>query len=330
MDLDSVSDELYAAKREEFTALRDERAKQARPDRQLGRKIAELRKPTVAAWLVNQVSRACPEEIDRLGTVGESMRAAHQRLAGAELRALSKQRHEVIELLTKRTQWLARKAGYPFSDATQRQVTDTFEAALGDERALEAIRAARLNTALAPGSPEMWLTAATVPAKSAAPGKAPRRRSPERAPEDTRPGAKKTRRTASAGEKTRRDTGGAAAKARREADKARRDAQDAAAKARQEADEAAREQESAEQTLAEVEESLADAEQAAEDAAATVRDLQARLEDARTAEREARAEVTSARRSVTAARRAAKTAQERATRADDRATDAENHLTGLD
>jgi hypothetical protein len=165
MDFEAVVEELFAAKREEFTALRDERAKQARPDRSLAGEITKLRKPTVAAWLVNQVSRAYPEEIDRLAELGESLRTAHHRLAGAELRTLSRQRHELIEMLNKRAQWLARKAGYPFGDATGRQIGETFEAAVSDALAVEAVRAARLSAALTPGAPEEWLTAAIMPVK---------------------------------------------------------------------------------------------------------------------------------------------------------------------
>lgn len=290
MEFEDVADELFAARREEFTALRDERAKQARPDRELARRIGGLRKPTVAAWLVNQVSRGFPEEIEALAALGAALRRAHEQLQGQELRRLSRERHEAVQRLGKRAQWLARKEAYPLSDATSRQVTDTFEAAVTDEQALAAVRAARLSAALTPGSPEQWLTAAVLPAsgsRAAAP-KAPRR------PAKTEQAPKADR----------------AAKARRDADeaKARREAkarQEAEAQARQEADEAARAQ-------AEAEQSLADAEQAADEAAETVSDLENRLAAAKKAERERRAEVTAARQELTAAKRKAAAAKKRA------------------
>jgi hypothetical protein len=166
MDFEAVSAELFGAPREEFTALRDERARQAQADRRLMDRIAALRKPTVAAWLVNQVTRTCPEQVDRLAELGESLRQAHQRLAGTDLRTLSRERHELIELLTKQADWLARKAGYAFSDATARQLEDTFEAAVADPRAAAAVRAGQLSVALTLGASEDWLTAATAPAKS--------------------------------------------------------------------------------------------------------------------------------------------------------------------
>lgn len=294
MDFEAVADELFAVKREDFTALRDDRAKQARPDRALADRITGLRKPTVAAWLVNQVSQNCPEDVDRLAELGEALRRAHQQLAGPELRKLSGQRHELIEMLSKRAHWLARKAGYAFGDATQRQIEDTFEAAVSDEQALLAVRAARLSAALTPGSPEQWLTAAVMPAKAPARAKkAPATKPPER------PSRAKERPTASR-EKQRE----AAAREKSAREQERRNA--AREKARHEAEAAAEAYEEAEQALA-------DTERRAEEAAETVADLRARLNDATRAERDARAEVTAARKALTAAERAANAADRRVT-----------------
>ncbi|MBB2936040.1 type IV secretory pathway VirB10-like protein [Amycolatopsis bartoniae] len=285
MDFEVVSDELFAAKREDFTALRDERVKQARPDRALADRIAGLRKPTVAAWLVNQVSRNCPEEVDRLAELGVSLRRAHEQLAGADLRALSRERHEVLGLLNKRAQWLARKAGYAFSDATSRQVDDTFEAAVSDEQALEAVRAARLSAALAPGSPEQWLTAAVVPARAPDRKAQPRKTAPERKP----PTRKQPDRKAP-DRKTERE----AERKRRDRERAAREEVAAAIEARDEAAQA-----------------LSDAEHRAAEAADTVAELRARLEEATKTERERKAEVTAAKKALTAAKRAADAAEKR-------------------
>lgn len=310
MDFEAVADELFAAKREDFTALRDERAKQARPDRGQADRIAGLRKPTVAAWLVNQVSRNNPEEIDRLAELGESLRHAHQQLAGPELRTLSRRRHELIEMLNKRAHWLARKAGYAFSDTTGRQVEDTFEAAVSDEQALNAVRAARLSTALTPGSPEQWLTAAVMPAKpaprpkkAATPEKkaaAPEKKAPAR--ERKAPASNPAERQSHAKRAREREREAAAwEKAAREEERR----QAARERARQEAETAAKAQDEAEQALSE-------AEQRAGDAAATVADLRARLDEAGRAERDLRAEVTAARKALKAAERAAAAAEKRA------------------
>lgn len=294
MEFEDVADELFAVRREDFTALRDERAKQARPDRELARRIGELRKPTVAAWLVNQVSRGFPEEIDALAELGTALRRAHEQLRGEELRRLSRERHEVVDRLGTRAQWLARKEGYPFSDTTSRQIADTFEAAVSDEQALEAVRAARLNAALTPGSPEQWLTAAVLPA----PQKAP-------APRD-RPSKARSREERQA--KPGKDS---QVKARRKADQERK--ADRAAKARREAQaEARRKADEAAEAQADAERVLADAEQAAAEAAEVVADLQARLTEAKQEERDRKTDVTAARKELTAARRKADEAAKQA------------------
>ncbi|WP_236794164.1 hypothetical protein [Amycolatopsis sp. GM8] len=297
MDFEVVSDELYAAKREDFTVLRDERAKQARPDRALVDRLAVLRKPTVSAWLVNQVSRNNPEEIDQLAELGDALRLAHQRLAGQDLRDLSRRRHELIEMLSKRAQWLARKAGYAFSDTTGRQIADTFEAAVSDEQALEAVRAARLSATLTPGSPEQWLTAAILPAKpvprkeTKAPPKAPPKPRPRQEPGRERLKAVLDQESIAREQKEREEE---------ERRKAARE------QARREAEAAAKAQDEAEQALAGLERRVAEA-------ADDIAEFRARLAEATEAERALRAEVVDARKAVTAAKRAAKAAAKRAT-----------------
>ncbi|MFD2421231.1 hypothetical protein [Amycolatopsis pigmentata] len=286
MDFESVADELFSAPRERFTALRDERARQARPDRALAKKISGLRKPTVAAWLVDQVSRTAPEEIDRLARLGESLRRAHQNLAGAELRELSHERHEVVDMLSRRAEWLARKAGYRYGDDAARQVEATFEAMVSDARAAEAVRAGRLSAALTPGASEEWFTATVTPEK--APRKPAKKTEPKarpepeprERPEPKRPAAKPGR--PKAPEPRKPDT----------------------TKARREVKEATRTRDRAQRALAE-------AERSADAAAATVADLRRRLAEAVELERGKRAEVTAARRELTAAERAARAAEKR-------------------
>ncbi|WP_243770206.1 hypothetical protein [Amycolatopsis acidicola] len=268
MEFEAVSDELFGAKREEFTALRDERAKQARPDRELADRIAGLRKPTVAAWLVNQVSRACPEEIDELAELGEALRRAHQNLSGDELRSLSRRRHEAIDQLNKRAHWLARKAAYSFSDAAERQIADTFEAAVSDPQALEAVRAARLSTALTPGSPEQWLTAAIVP-------EAPKKKA-----------AKKPNRTEKEREEEKR------LRAERK-------------KAQREADEAAEAEESTEQALRDAEHEADEAAARVEDLRARLDEAVQTEREKRAEVTAARKELTAAQRATREARQRA-------------------------
>ncbi|GHF16431.1 hypothetical protein GCM10017786_57890 [Amycolatopsis deserti] len=183
---DAVADELYALPRDEFTAVRTERAKEAKarqPD--VAKRITQLRKPTVAAWLVNQVSRRHPDEIGQLADLGARLRTAHQKLAGDELRTLSRQRNELIRRLSGRAGGVAGEAGVPYSDVAMRQVEDTFEAAVSDPDAAAEVAAGRLSVALSPSSSEDWLAAALAasPKRKTAPPppakKKPARRDPE-------------------------------------------------------------------------------------------------------------------------------------------------------
>ncbi|WP_431921678.1 hypothetical protein [Amycolatopsis tucumanensis] len=174
---DAVADELYALPRDEFTPARTERAKEAKGrDPELAKRITQLRKPTVAAWLVNQVSRRHPDEIGQLADLGARLRTAHQKLAGDELRTLSRQRNELIRRLSGRAGGVAGEAGVPYSDVAMRQVEDTFEAAVSDPDAAAEVAAGRLSAALEPSSSEDWLAAALAasPKRKAAPKPAPK------------------------------------------------------------------------------------------------------------------------------------------------------------
>lgn len=158
MDLDTVTDELYALPREEFTSARNERARQARADgdRELATRIDRLRKPSTAAWLANLLAREQPDEVSGLIELGDALRRAHSELDGEALRQLSGQRHELVAALAGQARQLGHAAGHQVSDSVSRELEDTFTAALGDPDAARALAAARLTTALQPGTGDGW------------------------------------------------------------------------------------------------------------------------------------------------------------------------------
>src|SRR5438270_485528 len=92
VSIDEVADRLYALEPEEFTAARDEAAKQAgRDDR---KQVKALRKPTLAAYVVNMLARHHSDDIEALVTLGEDLRQA---MAGnGDIRSLSEQRRELV------------------------------------------------------------------------------------------------------------------------------------------------------------------------------------------------------------------------------------------
>ncbi len=96
-----VADELYGLTPGEFTAARDERARQVRAvgQRDVADAIKKLARPTASAWLVNQLARKASDQMARLYEVGEALAEAQRALAGDRLRELSGERRQAISEL---------------------------------------------------------------------------------------------------------------------------------------------------------------------------------------------------------------------------------------
>ncbi len=146
MDLEEVVGELYGLDASEFVAARDGRARAARQsgDRALADQVKALKRPAVAAWVVNNLVRQRPGEIERLVRFGESFRDAQANLAGDELRRLGRQRHQVLGALGQEARRLAEERGQPVSPAVERDVESTLDAAVTDPGAADAVRSGRL------------------------------------------------------------------------------------------------------------------------------------------------------------------------------------------
>ncbi len=168
-DLADVADELYALPPEEFVAAREARAKQARADgdRELAAQVRELPKPTVAAWLLNQLARQRPEAVDQLVGLGDELREAQQSLDGDQMRALNQQRQQVVRAFSRQAAQLAEALERPLSDAVAQQVEETLRAAVADADAGQALLSGRLTTALSyVGMGEGSVTAAVAVPKA--------------------------------------------------------------------------------------------------------------------------------------------------------------------
>jgi hypothetical protein len=79
---------LYALPLDEFTRERDELAKRLRADgdRDAAAAVKALKKPSVAAWAVNQVRRDRPEDMRRLLDVTEELHRVYAGLSAAGAR----------------------------------------------------------------------------------------------------------------------------------------------------------------------------------------------------------------------------------------------------
>ncbi|MFB7462173.1 hypothetical protein ACFCZ1_01490 [Streptomyces sp. NPDC056224] len=146
MDVEEVIDALYALPPARFTAARDEAASRAKRagDAAAGKRIAALRRPTIAAWTSNTLVRAKPEEVEQFRQLGQALRAAHRTLDGEQLRDLSHQQHVVIGALAREALRLADEAGTPVSETVLREVEQILYAALADPEAAEAWASGRL------------------------------------------------------------------------------------------------------------------------------------------------------------------------------------------
>jgi hypothetical protein len=143
----AAADELYGADPGEFTDRRKALADAARAagDAAAAKRIAGLRKPTRAAWVVNQLARADRDAPGRLASLAADLRAAEQARDGPRLRELSASRGRLVDALT--AQALA-AAGVPDPPSGLREeVTETLTSALADPQVATEFAAGTLTRA---------------------------------------------------------------------------------------------------------------------------------------------------------------------------------------
>jgi hypothetical protein len=143
VDTYSALVELYGLPPEDFIAARNDLAKAvtAAGDVAAGAQVKTLRKPTLAAWLANQLVRAVPERIDELTELGAELRDAHLSRDGARLRTF-------VAELARTARFLARDRGRKVTGTVADRLTETLDAALVDPGAAQMLRTGRLTSAL--------------------------------------------------------------------------------------------------------------------------------------------------------------------------------------
>lgn len=129
---DDPLDELYSVAPDGFLAQRARLVEQARKsgDEATAREIGKLRKPTVAAWVVNAHVLAEPGSVAELGELGEHLRAAQHALDADAMREFSYLRRQLVNRLTTAALKRAGRAQPPAG--LRDEVSATFEAALAD------------------------------------------------------------------------------------------------------------------------------------------------------------------------------------------------------
>jgi hypothetical protein len=134
--------DLYGLPLERFTPERDALAKRLRQEgrREKATEVSKLRKPSVAAWAVNQLVRTQKREVEALFEAGDTMVQAQQSLLArrgspSSLRDATDAERAAVDGLLDRAQGLLSGGGVELSAARLEQVRETLHAAALDEDA---------------------------------------------------------------------------------------------------------------------------------------------------------------------------------------------------
>jgi hypothetical protein len=147
--VEEAAEELYGLPPGEFTGARDERAKELRGagDRDAANAVKALRRPTVAAWALNQLARRRRKELDKLLAAGDDLRAAQEELLAGGDRAgfqeAAARERDLVAKLASDAAALASEAGER-GTGLQEKVAETLHAAALDEDTADELRAGRL------------------------------------------------------------------------------------------------------------------------------------------------------------------------------------------
>jgi hypothetical protein len=148
-------DDLYGLPLDHFVPERTALARELRKagNRDEASEVAALKKPSVAAWAVNQLVRTQRKAIDELLEAGEGLRSAQDDvLAGRgdarSLRAAVERERLAVQELTESARGLLSSEGHELSDTIVERVADTLHAAALDDEAREQVSSGRLEREL--------------------------------------------------------------------------------------------------------------------------------------------------------------------------------------
>jgi hypothetical protein len=235
MDVEQAVSDLYHRRPDQFIEARDALAGALREagERERARAVARLRRPTLAAWAINRLSRVEADALAELLGLRSELEAAIRKGDRAKaLREVGRRRQELAEQLTEAAVHELSRVGTPNAESHRRAIGSTLDAAAADETLGEAVANARLTKEARPGSLGFGGAVESLPAPS---GNEPRRsqRSArlEQAAARRREEAEMARQAADQAEKAVRSLEAELDRARRRAERARRHAESAEEKA---------------------------------------------------------------------------------------------------
>ncbi|QJW35519.1 hypothetical protein [Cellulosimicrobium protaetiae] len=149
-DVGALVDGLFALPLEQFVVARTAAAKEikASGDAVGAERVARLAKPTVAAWVVNQVARERPDDVAALVSLGDELRDATADRDRTRIRTLDRLRRERVERIVGEIRDAGEVAGRAVSATALDRLAETLTAAVMDPDAGALVRAGRLSQAL--------------------------------------------------------------------------------------------------------------------------------------------------------------------------------------
>lgn len=146
-----IADDLYALALVDFTPTRDAHAKELKGagEVELAKTVKALKKPSLAAWVVDLFVRREAEQVEQVLSMGAALREAQAGMSGEDLRSLTRQRRQLTAAITQQVRSLAAEEGVKLTQSVADQVEATLTAAMIDERCGQAVRSGLLVTALA-------------------------------------------------------------------------------------------------------------------------------------------------------------------------------------
>lgn len=151
-DEETELDRLYAAPLEEFTRLRNEIAAGARQDGEpeAATRIGALKKPSVSAWVVNQIARTAQVDLQRLVKAGEALeQAQRESLSGkgpSGFEAARKEENDAVRLVRGASKQVLASVSAPVLD----RVVNSMRAGAASSEGRDILKRGRLTEDLEP------------------------------------------------------------------------------------------------------------------------------------------------------------------------------------
>jgi hypothetical protein len=156
--VDQAAADLYALPPEEFVKARDARARDLKAEgkQDEAEAVRRLRKPTLAAWAVNQLARERELDVRRLLKAGERLKEGDA--DESDFLEARQEESAVIRRLLRGARELLEAVGHKPSDSTLESVSSMLRSAAVDAEGRKQLAEGRVTQQLEPGGFELFST----------------------------------------------------------------------------------------------------------------------------------------------------------------------------